>query len=726
MKILNVIFLFVLVKTRHMLYEKVNNNAMEKLKTGDYMSIDVLSPEKYLAISALFYEDAVRIGMFDGKFKNYNDDNLGNFTIITKNQSAVDIINEMEAKIENLLDVSCYYSIVLVYDTYHRKGYHIMKEFVFELKKMNNERKKKSSLLKINYEKICEASNELQKYISEIFNSTAETSKNTSRFMTCSYLDWQNNRHNVVVSIYNDNICHIMEFCVNEYYHIALAEIDVKINNKQIFEKLHQIYNLCYNSINFYEIKYCSQNYNRSTKKIEMNKNNQCFKIQIETEHILIQIDDMNFFYNIQNDIDADESKFYISKNCYKEFEAFLNILSDHGIDDALYFFYKLVVNYDEIYFIIQNILNRSRSATNIIFCHLLLHKKAIEIDTFNTIINNTEYSEIKAPELIKNIISNIRMSHFDDCLYLITLCLLLETETYINENEFEGNTLFSLLKETGSIIIEKEYNNEAESPLIIPYINVVQIFMKIANVHNYIYEYNKNAVLEYICNIGALFTGLSSINIHYDIIYKNINVKRDQISTKNNIDEKDIIKNNEIITKRLIENTIAKTKENILKGVFSITLIKEKLNHIFKEIMNKYLENNYDEKEKKIIENKVKFEIEKYVNEIEPELLNMNINKDVINEYRNILIDKFMLNLDQYAQEYLKNTSKEMFYSTIIKLFKSEFSDDEKEKIKCQIIFEKLKEILNEKERFDIVNNNEELFYAVTDELKKTLKGFI
>ncbi|WUR02244.1 uncharacterized protein VNE69_01183 [Vairimorpha necatrix] len=311
MEIIKVIFLFVLVKTRHSLYENVNNDAMEKLKTGDFMSIDVSTPEKYLAISANFYEGAVTFGMSNGTVENNIDYDLGRFKVFTRNKSVVDIIIEMETEIELLFDVSNYYSI-----------------------------------------------------------------------------------------------------------HYKQTNIVIKT-----------------------------------------------------------------------------------------------------------------------------------------IFCHLLLYKKVIDIDKFSTIIYNSEYSETKIAELTKKFLSNIRMSLFDDFSYLLTLCLLLETETYINENEFEENTLFGLLKEIG--IVNVEFKNVFKCRVLSSHINLLEVFYEIANIHNTNYTFNNEAIVYHICKISALFTGLSSINIYYDVINDNINIKQDEIIAEYNLDKKDITKNNEIITKKLIENSI-------------------------------------------------------------------------------------------------------------------------------------------------------------------------
>ncbi|WUR04648.1 uncharacterized protein VNE69_09200 [Vairimorpha necatrix] len=377
------------------------------------------------------------------------------------------------------------------------------------------------------------------------------------------------------------------------------------------------------------------------------------------------------------------------------------------NIDNGIWCFYKLLLNNENLDFLVQRILLSSGSAINIIFSHLLLCKKTIDICTLHKLIKDKEYVETNILELSEKITADLNKPISNDYLYLIALCLLLELEAYINETDLVKNIFFILIKEIGIYILAEQNENEAEKDKT-RHINLIEAFRLISDTHKEVYFRTRDIVLENICQIAMLFTGLYSFNIPDKYMNKYTKINQDDVITKIKLDKFNIKKNNENIRKRIkeknIESTMKFQKIQILKEIISKTNIEEKLNNL----------------QKKIIENKGRIEITNAFNKCESDLLRMNISTEIINEYRNIFIDKFILSLLNFTPENMGTYCKELLYTSIINLLKSEFFDDESEKVKRKRFFQNIKNLLNESEVFRIVNNNLKLFNEIMVELKK------
>ncbi|WUR03677.1 uncharacterized protein VNE69_06001 [Vairimorpha necatrix] len=723
MKISIVLLMCLSAQTSHPLYEKIYESFIKDIEKGNFISYNPLNPKNNITILADFCRSTAGFGKLTCTVKTFNDQNLGEFVLDTKNKPTEDIIIKMEEEIEKILIAPEHYSIVFLYSTCCQENHPIMLKFVYELKKANNERMANNSFFKILYKQICSVGNEKTNYFFQIYNDSSKSYFEKFQTNIFHYIDFFTQSYKIVLRIDIENICHVMEFCVDDFYHLVLPEIDIqKFYRYQIARKLFDIYNLYHHDIIFNYIKkykkiLCTLNY------IFLNDDENSFELNIETEVIIFKIDDKEFHYFLEQYNVKESNNVYISTDCYRNIQIIISALAKTNIDNGIWCFYKLLLNNENLDFLVQRILLSSGSAINIIFSHLLLCKKTIDICTLHKLIKDKEYVETNILELSENITADLNKPISNDYLYLIALCLLLEIEAYINETDLIKNIFYILIKEIGIYILAEKNENEAEKDKT-EHINLIEVFRLISDTHKEVYFRTRDIVLENICQIAMLFTGLYSFNIPDKYMNKYTKINQDDVITKIKLDKNNIKKNNENIRKRIkeknIESTMKFEKIQFLKEIISKTNIEEKLNNLRLEIMERYIQTNRYESEKKIIENKGRIEITNAFNECESDLLRMNISTEIINEYRNIFIDKFILSLLNFTPENMGTYCKELLYPSIINLLKSEFFDDESEKVKRKRFFQNIKNLLNESEVFKIVNDNLKLFNEIMVELKK------
>ncbi|WUR04446.1 uncharacterized protein VNE69_09001 [Vairimorpha necatrix] len=696
MKISIVLLMCLSAQTSHPLYEKIYESFIKDIEKGNFISYNPLNPENNITILADFCRSTAGFGKLTCTVETFYDQNLGEFVLDTKNKPTEDIIIEMEEEIEKILNAPKHYSIVLLCSPCRRENHHIISKFVYKLKKANNERMANNSFFKIHYKKIYSVENENTNYYFRIYNESSKSYYKKLQPYIYHYADSFTESYNIVLRIDIENICHIL-----------------------FAKKLLDIYNLYHHDIIYNYLRYHKKELNCTINNINLNKHGYCFEIKIGTMYVTFDIDDKRYYFFLEHYRGFVSDNVYISTDCYRKIQIIFSALSRKSIDDGIWFFYKLLFNNENLNFLIQRILLSSGSAINITFSHLLLYKKTIDVHIYKKVIKDKEYVETNLFELSKKITLDLKSNLFDDYLYLVTFCLLLEAETYLNETNSVEDKFFIIIKDIGiNILAEK---NEKDR---IKHIDLIEVFRQISAIHKELFLNSQQEVLKDICQIAILFTGLYTFDIPDAYMLEFTKMSQDDVITKFKLDKNYILKKNENIRKRIkeknIESTMKFEKIQILKEIISKTNIEEKLNNLHLEIMERYKQTNRYESEKKIIENKGRIEINNTFSECKSVLLRMNINIEIINEYRNILIDKFILSLKKYTPEYIRLYRKEFLYPSIMNLLKSEFIDDESEKSKRKGFFQNIKNMLNESEVFGIVNDNLKLFNEIMDELKK------
>ncbi|WUR03578.1 uncharacterized protein VNE69_05167 [Vairimorpha necatrix] len=349
-----------------------------------------------------------------------------------------------------------------------------------------------------------------------------------------------------------NNICcffevNVAEFDVEKNLNLIEVKTPFKNNTDQI---------ICKRILNLYKASFYIESVNSCfTYSLEPSSNSiirsSCkkFMLEIKNDMILFRHNAFEFVYVINNDL-GPQRKLIITESCYHEFQEIFKKLHlvkrSNKYAKGFEIFSRLVKSEDKVEFLIKRILSKKRTALHILLKHLLFYMKIIGENEVN---NNIEHDELIKSEIAKTLVKKLKLDVNAPAIYLITICLFLETEKYLKENDTINDKIFDSLKEIGKLIKSKYHKDENKNNNI----DLFEIYQEIVNFHlKEISNYTKK-VLTYYIKTTSLFTGLeeNQCELLSNRFYtQNYVVLRDFM-----INKKEIEKNVAIIKKKLVEN---------------------------------------------------------------------------------------------------------------------------------------------------------------------------
>ncbi|WUR03396.1 uncharacterized protein VNE69_04217 [Vairimorpha necatrix] len=395
------------------------------------------------------------------------------------------------------------------------------------------------------------------------------------------------------------------------------------------------------------------------------------FNIKINGDMVIFTQMSGEYVYSLQKDNRITKEIFLEFQEFFRKTSLIKNLEECHNEVELLF---RFIETKDRLEFLIMRLLNKE-GALNIIFQHLLLEQELIKTSELNTISNSQEIEKIKT--LIKNLKNKLSNHIFLASSFLMKICLLLEFERFINENDISDKPLIIRLKEIGNFINTKNKDqtrnnkstNTEDIDLIKIYHEVVKFHLKDIQQYNY-------KKLKIIFAIASLYTGIEQFRCEIENFYTIMS--KDQILGELSLDKHAIDKNIVILKKKL--------SENMKKHAF---FYEEKLTHALYQIKtnavtSKILDSCDDEEWKKFENHLCQQGIRKIENILSyHNLMELSANKlaiiseNLINECKKEEVELFLQKIRNNIYENKRNTIKSSFVTSLKELLGSKFLNE-------------------------------------------------
>ncbi|WUR03080.1 putative ribosome hibernation promotion factor [Vairimorpha necatrix] len=693
MNISNFFWGILAVQGNKLAYNKIKDKLLEVIENKDYISTDPTLNYNFVHIFNYKHEEKkcmikVRLSIWNKDEYTYHD-----LHIDCKNKLINDIIDEIEDICIFLLNYPSNNPIILSYEESELNTL-INLDNSFTIKNVIDYIKQRNDLRKdgyeIYYENICMINSMLEKVIHryEIFNLTLFKPE-SSIDVILKYVTLLEHTIRFYLKIDNKHV--LFEFCIEDLF--DLAAIKIKSKNYVdilILKKIIELSKLSCDNFNSFYIKEYTLPITCTANSIEILGEGHALNLEIYSDKIIFKEDDKKYVYYVRNKASYN----CIERECQLELIEILKVFdamnNSKNIKGVILIF-NLLKDNNKILFLIEKIINQKGSGLNILFKFLFFINDSICKDLLNFMPTTDGLCESHYVDLSKFFYEHLSAIPGPK-LYLIQICILIETERYINENDVSEDIIFRTFKDIISLL-KIENNNQ-------------------------------------ICGITSLFVGLD----------ENIHLKHDSgLLTENciiedlKLDKNEIRINNEIIrSKLLINNKEDKKHENIRN-------IKKKE----MEIAIKILEDCLTTKDlPEILESALYTNMECFFNDVaissfEKELIDKS--KDVIDKiFNNSLLLKntneeirryllvrtkkeYNTSIKCYIKENIKKNKTKYLHEVLIKLLENEFEDVTNKKTICEKNYNHIRSTLQEKCIIRIFNEESEKLH---DDLIKILKN--
>ncbi|WUR03192.1 uncharacterized protein VNE69_04021 [Vairimorpha necatrix] len=568
MKLLKIFFAIFFVRSNQIYYRRIKDNLFNAFKKDDYTVYD--SNKDYIRVFLRVHDYNKEINCtlkdisIDGK-KQHTE----NFSFKYEGKSINDNIKILEENIIKIINSSYDKNIVLVYSLYDCTYSSFAKQIIEKIKENNKSRSEKNTD-KIFYKNISFLGCHLNKILDEIenFNKYNKYKLRIPDIPISFYYGGYTNIYYIRFCIEKNNICYLFEFNLNEIDNkdvnslVNIAIEDEFKGKKEILMRLFELYN-------FAEAEYIQRHSAEKLCNITSNKIELVYSgynlIEIQTDLVKFKAysKKVKVLYALNNSTtDAN----LMGKNLFTELKKTIyKIYLMKNTDEYSYveFVFRLLHQYNKPDFLIMRILNNEDSAMGFIFNWILLFLNIIEfrdldIKTGKLIISEKLKDE-KKRKITKILLSKLLMITSKEC-YLVKICLLIEAENYINENDVSNDYLFKSLKEIYNLIVP-ENNKNNKSKKNSRGINMVNIVKELENGYIDIIREYKKKILYQICKILSLFTRLDRPTCAIEKYECKCEFVKEEIIKNMGLDEKEVEKNTENIINLLSKKTAKEEK---------------------------------------------------------------------------------------------------------------------------------------------------------------------
>ncbi|WUR04706.1 uncharacterized protein VNE69_10057 [Vairimorpha necatrix] len=736
------LYTILLVQGCQRVYEKINNLLLDKIRENDYRTIDV--DKKYLRVRLSFnsYNLVLYVRLVRNTNKSENLNENSNFEINCNDKTIDSTVGELEDIL--LQEYIKRYDdfVVLIYDSPYIESHEYYHEIISKLKEINVARKEIRNWSDLFYDTIMEYDYREHEFFSKI----------------CWYTYFNDKRAmygiNPPIIYFNKGDCRFISFCIHletkyyffnidvrEFYEeefFSMIEIENEYNNKideSIGKCLHDLYK-CANIDKFYTLGFCSLN--SSDKKISFS--GKTFNMKIKNDSLFVALKNNITYYCMKKDLRQFKPQIIIDQEFLTDFKKifirFDKINSGYYRHRAVEMFYRLLESNNKVDFFVNKIINKRGTALNMIFAYLMLNAGLINKSELNKILSNEQQDEIIKMPFIKPLLTKLSNHTLYVEIYAIKICIYIEAEEFIKENDISNDPVFcTLLEIENQIELKKLGNNfvndstNMNSRTKFDFYKIYQgaIAGHIENIENF-----KKIVWENIFKITSLFT--VSMESVWKRCFDQLHTNKEEVISKFSINSNDVENNNEIIKKKLDENF-----SNDIEKENKFKCKKEEMRRINEDIRSKEVDKKRKEQEirrlareeeekkrKKEAEIKQKKEeILNFLQNITKSTLNIMLNKtlyeannrsvdnlydeNMSNNFENELLNEGINNIDtllsyESVKEKVKNVNEKIYEDMI-----NEYKNSEINKF-CQ----KLKENMAENLKNDIKINSKKYVISI------------
>ncbi|WUR03477.1 uncharacterized protein VNE69_05069 [Vairimorpha necatrix] len=529
MNILKVVSAILFVQANLETCKIIQDDLLKKIKTGNYRFCDMRKGKNYIDIIAVYKINKYKFYL---KWTTPRETiPLKILTIIPEGQKSVkNIIKLLEDKLKTLFNYKNENAYRFIYEEYDYYNCPITKELVEEVKKRNVLRSDNKEYSEIIYENICHSGDIFEKIITKI-RTLKDGSITEQQSSICYYDDLKTGKKFIVLTIDIENVLYFFEFCINELYHKFDFEVNVADTcEDKIMHKLQDIYELSPDNCNL-SLRDNDENIYIYGKYINISKKEENYSIHIKTEAVVFKYYKNNYIFHIEDSIPLDNNKHYISRTCHMEFEKICSKLTNTEYTNEIELFYNLLKNHNKIEFLVKRIISKPESAIHMIFSFQYRKNKKKFRSGEKFMIGNKKDSEHHITHVIRKLTKLVKEDLKGIDLYVIVICLIIEAEAYIQENDVSDDKIFKTLKEIGEIIDEKNKTTTVDTSTTEKNIDLFNILKEIVTISN-------NKLLEMTYKTIALFTGSNSINIYE---YKGKLIEKNKIEMKTDAKESNL-----------------------------------------------------------------------------------------------------------------------------------------------------------------------------------------
>ncbi|WUR03791.1 uncharacterized protein VNE69_06111 [Vairimorpha necatrix] len=709
-----------------LLYDEINTMILNKIENREYVTFN--SIEQYNKITLSFNEKNKFFCLNIEKKLSCNSEQKIEFLLnYYDNKSLRDIIEDIEYYLGSHLNWAINVPLILAYDPLNFESCPIMEDVVENIKKINQRRKVNKKGWEIYFEHICEKNSYLLDMLHALKHGTIDNQEKVDICGVYFCNKGKYNDRNLRFCIKEGYMCHLFELNVEQLQIdklYSLSDTNIMRNNKLDEDILTKFLEICkFSDINAVKT-YCLP-YNLKIKLNKIEIPNTIFTLELSTDKIIFKQNHGKYFYCLAKDTkEQKDNNFIIEQKLFIEFRQLLKkIFEVKNIEyncRGVEIFYRILKSQGKLKSLLSKILTTKTSSANLICIHLLLSGNIIDQEEFNKLMNVAKSPDHET--LVARVINIITFNsasldslHF----YLIKICLLIEAENFINENDVEDDKLCKTLMDINNLFKSKTNINETYSSLKEVGISLVNVIQKVINAHIYNIHYFIYEKEKHLCEIVELFTGLNGI---FENKYDQIKHDKYKVAEILGLNKNYVEENAKIILKKISENNMTDKKyeetrkqkikemkqiENIFLSDFLIFNLKKIINIG----LNRDLENFFDEKRKIIFENELineaMEEIERGFKEHEDKIFLLNMNYKLVLEYKNDFEKKIKKTLKEYVMKNYKKRAINQLPKTLLALFESNLKIDKQKKEKSEKKFEFIKLILRKQEIQELAPSN-------------------
>ncbi|WUR03930.1 uncharacterized protein VNE69_06243 [Vairimorpha necatrix] len=694
-------------------YDKLNEVIINKIENKDY---GIIKRRNFFFEVLLGFDENDNILSIKLSIQLSNIDIRPKFKNIKVNcnyKSIDDIVKEIEHILFEAYKEKVVDSIILIYNLKFNESNYILKKIINNIKKENIVRKKRPFHSDICYVNIIEnnaliaiTSSKTKRYFYYIENKIYDQCIQRENIKN-------SNINSIWICIYIDQIYYFFELDIKElglenlYFSNITKKVYDNENDDKVFQYLYELY-LYANIENFDTcigtfLPLCTIN------DVLIIGNN--FTIELKNQEIVFLLDSGDYYYSFKEKT-AKNIKILF------EFQELLvkisMILKAEEKFKCVELFFRITENNIYLKLLVDRILFYSRTSLRIIFTHLLLIEKILDETELKKIIANEALSEKRKIQILKD---TLRILLKYECLsstYTMKICLFLEAEISMNEDDVISNSLFGTLKKIAKIIADKKTQKNNFNELIETsdkvQVDLLTIYEEIYILHIDNIKNMKEIVSEYVFQVILLFTE----SVHN--IGVNLSNKTDKVFTRSWINENEIEKNNDIIRKKLIDKSHEDKNIEKIKKILEIESekkLRKALNTIQYHALNKFVKNLYDDKIYMNFENNYKTQGYNLIDNVliyddkTRKLLNYSkINvENLINSFKNCEKEKFYKRLKYYMKENLRRNVKPHFFYAMMEFFESEINNEICNNARHKINIENIKSKFSEYDVLELLN---------------------
>ncbi|WUR03576.1 uncharacterized protein VNE69_05165 [Vairimorpha necatrix] len=725
MKLSIFFFSFIRIRTNQIMSNEISNIIMNKIINREY---SIYIPKKPITKVTIRFIESEKMIHLDIE-QNLSDDSkkiTRNFMFLYEDKSLIDITEDIEVYLGSMLKFPIEESVNLIYDSITIKNCSFFKDVIENISNINQERRENKNGWEIYYDNICDNNSYLAEVLNEIKNGIDIKGRDFSAIAARIYYILENNGLFVRFRMSIENVHYLFELDVKDFdmdKFQYLKNFNINLKNKfdeEIFKKLLVFYKT--HDVNLLDTYSVPRQLKCTPRIIEIEY--PYLKIELHSHSLSINDGSIEHLYCIKDDSKQYGSKTYIENQCFSKLQEVLeNIkaIKNNDSGKGVEMFFGLLVKNKKIDFLVMRIFKPPRSALKLIFAHLLMYGKLIKSYSFHTLIGKRQNNEKE--QMIENviyIISTISPVTRRLEFFLIKICLLIEAENFINENDVIDCPLFITLKEIGNFIDTKNNTNGATMKSKRENIRIAKIIQEVVNIQidniiNYKIEF-----IKHVCKITSLFIGLSKYKSRYD----EISLTKDEIIESLGLDKIEISKCSKGISKKLFENNredkifekrrkIKEIRTLKITKILQKTSLKQLLNEKLMNALIKNVENIFDENVRLEFENAlikegikiIEYIFEKHVFKKETtyikKIFALNNNEKLVNDYKRKLKQCFKKYITSNVNKNRINKAKQNLPKALIKLFNSVKSRKES----CEKYLTIIRSLLNEKDLFEVLN---------------------